>query len=159
MFSLLSGGRFNPPNLREIVGTANGGLGRGAGGYGGRDFGGGGYEGRGFGGGGFGGLRGGRFGAGGGGFGGDYDRRLAGRQMYDQGFNQRGNMSQAAQDPYQSGGMGRGVGGLGSGAGLDGLVGAILGSGLGGGPNAIRRIIKKVSDLDNRSCESHADSC
>ena len=127
----------------------------------------GGHGGRGMGMGGFGGLGGGRMGIAGGRLGGLRDARMA--MMGGGGFGSRQQMMggygagayRYTQDPYdaqqqgyyqqahgnqnpnQMGGMG--MGGYGGPVGLEALVGAILGTGVAGGQNPIKRIISQVS--------------
>lgn len=108
----------------------------------------------------------------GGGFGGQSRQGIFGarQQMmgygpaYQQPYQQQGYYDEQGyfhqgqgMAPQQQGGpgMGRGygmapgIGGLGGmGGGLDGLVGAILGTGLGGASDSIKRILKKVSCIN-----------
>ncbi|KAK4945607.1 hypothetical protein LTR10_015226 [Elasticomyces elasticus] len=151
IWSLVTGGHFNPPNLLELAAATRGGLG------GGGRFGGG-NSGLGQGRMGVGGL-GGVFGARAGaiesirqqrmGYGGGsvYQDPYHQAGYYDQQgyFHQGTNMPLPQENPYQYQGAYRSQNGMeigGMGGPLDALVGAVLGTGIGGGTNVVKRIFK-----------------
>jgi hypothetical protein len=113
--------------------------------------------GRGFGGGGFGGVVGARRQMMmGGRYGGGYQDPY--QQGYHQGYGYQQQNNMPPPPGYQNQNvyygqpqMGRRAG-MGGPVGLDSLVGAILGHGLGAGPNVVKRLIKKVSAPSTISC-------
>ncbi|KIW23610.1 uncharacterized protein PV07_11797 [Cladophialophora immunda] len=141
LISLLTGGRLNPPDLRQLASGSGGGFG----GRGGMGMGG--FGGLGSGGGRMGMMGGGGFAGGRMGYGQDQYYRVQQQQQYQyQGTYQQRPGQQGGYYENQSNMPAMGMGGFGGGSGpvgLEALAGAILGIGLGNGQSAIKRILSK----------------